>query len=151
MLSIIICGIDYRQFIYLRIKTMSSVAEVTMLTKIAWAIAAGICGAAIAAIGWFLNRYASQNDIKHVNVTEEIKSIHKSIELIEKAAIASEKAREVIAKDIEQLKNKITEIEEIGSELQTALKVEAALKKREEMDALKQIMKVAGRTDEKQN
>ena len=129
---------------------MSS-AEVTILTKIAWAIAAGICGAAIAAIGWFLKRFASQNDTKHVNVTKEIKSIHKSIELIEKAAIASEKAREVIAKDIEQLKNKITEIEEIGSELQTALRVEEAIKKKEEMDALKQIMKAAGRTDEKQN
>ena len=125
---------------------MSS-AEVTILTKIAWGFAVFLVGV----VGWFLKRFASQNDTKHVNVTKEIKSIHKSIELIEKAAIASEKAREVIAKDIEQLKNKITEIEEIGSELQTALKVEAALKKREEMDALKQIMKAAGRTDEKQN
>lgn len=119
--------------------------EITILTKIAWGFAiflVGVCG-------WFLKRFASQNDTKHINVAKEIKEIHKSIELIEKAAITSEKAREVILKDIETLKVKITEIEDIGSELQTALKVEEALKKREEMDALNKMMKAMGRTDEK--
>ena len=114
---------------------MSS-AEVTILTKIAWGFAVFLVGV----VGWFLKRFASQNDTKHTNVTKEIKSIHKSIELIEKAAIASEKAREVIAKDIEQLKIKITEIEEIGSELQTALKVEEALKKRDELNLIKDLI-----------
>lgn len=120
-------------------------AEVTILTKLAWGFAVfliGICG-------WFLKRFASQSDEKHAGTSKEIREIHKSIELIEKATIASDQARELITRDIERLKIKVSEMEDIGTELQTALKVEEALKKREEMDALKQMMKAAGHDNEK--